>query len=322
MRLKLAIGMALLAAGTVGGAFAQTTPPRARAAASVGNSTYLGIGVQDIDADRAKALNLKEVRGVEVTSVAENSPASKAGLKDGDVVLEYNGQAVEGGEQLSRLVRETPVGRQVKIGVWRNGSMQTLTATTEARRNVIISNGDNWMVMPSTPPMPPMPNMPSIEIPRFNMTWQSGMLGIIGESMSQQEQLADFFGVKDGVLVKSVNKNSSAEKAGIKAGDVIVKVEDEHVSTTRDITSALRSAHGKKTVNVTVVRNKKEMVLPVTIEASVPSSAVRAELVLPGTLVIGPLNVEPLRIGPISVGRLHLDRLVIPLRGRVSIGVI
>ena len=67
--------------------------------------------------------------------VDENSPAAKAGIKEGDVVLEYNGQPVEGGEQLSRLVRETPIGRQVKVGVWRNGSMQTLTAGVEAHKS-------------------------------------------------------------------------------------------------------------------------------------------------------------------------------------------
>jgi membrane-associated protease RseP (regulator of RpoE activity) len=75
------------------------------------HSAYLGIGVQDVDAERAKALNLKEDRGAEVTNVVADSPAAKAGFKDGDVVMEYNGQRVEGQEQLARLVRETPIGR-------------------------------------------------------------------------------------------------------------------------------------------------------------------------------------------------------------------
>ena len=94
-------------------------PDCARATAQVtvqvGGASYLGIGVADITAERAKALNLKEERGAEVTNVAEDSPAAKAGIKEGDVVLEYDGAAVQGIEQLTRLVRETPVGRQVKI---------------------------------------------------------------------------------------------------------------------------------------------------------------------------------------------------------------
>ena len=211
---------------------------------------YLGIGVQDVDSERAKALKLNEVRGVEVTSVTADSPAAKAGLKEGDVVLEYNGEKVQGGEQLTRLVRETPVGRQVKIGVWRNGSMQTVTATVEARKgnmgNMIfmpVPSG-NTIFMPEIPPMPPMP-----DIPRMFMVERNGMLGIEGESLGREEQLAEFFGVKEGVLVKAVIKNSAAEKAGIKAGDVIVKVGDAKVTSTREITAALRDLRSRKSLH-------------------------------------------------------------------------
>ena len=137
------------------------------------------------------------------------------------------------------------------------------------------------------PPMPPM------DLPKFQMLYQSPMLGIEGESLGQQYQFAEFLGVKDGVLVKAVMKNSAAEKAGIKAGDVIVKVDEAKVSTTREITSALRAARSKKTVNVTVVRNKREMTLPVTIEASSGPGAVRARVLLgPGRVVLSPLELR------------------------------
>jgi serine protease Do len=225
----------------------------------VGGTSYLGIGVADITAERAKALNLKEVRGAEVTNVAANGPASKAGIKEGDVVLDYDGTAVEGIEQFTRLVRETPVGRQVKISVWRNGAAQTLTATIEARKGTVIQSGGRDIVIPFFPP-------PQIEIPRFEMTWQNPTLGIEGESLRSEQQLAEFFGVKDGVLVKSVRRNSAAEKAGIKAGDVVVKVDDSTVATPQEITRALRASGSKQTFTVTVVRNKKEMPLTVTVE--------------------------------------------------------
>ena len=87
----------------------------------------------------------------------------------------------------------------------------------------------------------PIPPMPPMELPRFSMSYQNPMLGITGESLGQEEQFAEFFGVKDGVLVKSVSKDSAAEKAGIKAGDVIVKVDDSKVASTREITSVLRT---------------------------------------------------------------------------------
>ena len=269
MRLSFGIAMACLAASL-----------SAQVTVRPGGASYLGIGVADITAARAKALNLKEERGAEVTNVAKDSPADKAGIKEGDVVLEYDGAAVEGIEQITRLVRETPIGRQVKISVWRNGAAQTLTATIEASRssalpamprNMGIHREGSFLVFPDDAgeqlriPMPQI-QIPQFQIPQFQMTLQNSVLGIEGESLRSQEQLADFFGVKDGVLVKLVRKNSAAEKAGIKAGDVVVKVEDSTVSNSQEITRALRALGSKKTFTVTVVRNKKEIPLTVTME--------------------------------------------------------
>jgi serine protease Do len=276
--MQLAIGTAVLAAASAAPAVHAQTARTAQVMR--GERPYLGIGVKDVvDADTAKRLGLKEVRGVEITNIDENSPAAKAGIKSGDVVLEYNGQPVEGGEQLSRMVRETPIGRTVKVGVWRSGSMQTLSATIDAAKGpmIITQNGQNWT----------MPEIQIPDMPGFGDKWGSNMpgmvvvtgpsLGIFGEPLSNQEQLAEFFGVKDGVLVKQVQHNSPAEKAGLKAGDVIVKVEDAQVNTSRDITRALREAKGKKTVTLTVVRAKKEMPIVVTLEtASTMGTPVKA----------------------------------------------
>ncbi|MDP8991055.1 MAG: PDZ domain-containing protein, partial [Acidobacteriota bacterium] len=89
---------------------------------------YLGVGIQEITGERAKALKLPSDTGVEITRVAPDSPAEKAGLKSGDVVLQINGNKVESLEHASKLVRETPVGREVKLEVFRNGASQTITA--------------------------------------------------------------------------------------------------------------------------------------------------------------------------------------------------
>ncbi len=227
-------------------------------------TTYLGIGVQEVNAERAKALNMKEERGAEVTSVTENSPAAKAGIKEHDVVLEYNGQAVQGIEQLTRLVHETPADRQVKIVVWRNGKNETITATIETQKSEASAYSygapNNYTFT--------MPTMPQIDIPRMVMNTRTALLGIEGEPVGQEAQFAEFLGVKEGVLVKSVVKDSAAEKAGIKAGDVVVKVGDTSVKAPADITSKLHSMTNS-TVTVTVVRNKKEMPITVTIENAV-----------------------------------------------------
>jgi serine protease Do len=256
------------------------TAPRARNAqviVSQGGTSYLGIGVADIDAERAKALNLREERGVEIKSVIDDSPAAKAGLKAADVVVEFNGQPVQGTEQFQRLVRETPAGREVKLTVIRGGATQTIAATIGSRKGMTMFGGRDgeWsFAVPPVPPNPPMPpEMP--DMPRLEITRRYAVLGIEGESVSSQ--LAEFFGVQEGVLVKMVTRNSVAEKAGIKAGDVIVKVDDSKVATTREITNALRAARTKKTFPVILVRNKKEMTVTVTVEEP-PAPGTRARV--------------------------------------------
>jgi serine protease Do len=227
------------------------------------NGSYLGVGVRDVDAERKKALNLKEERGAEITSVQEDTPASKAGLKTGDVVLEYAGQRVESMEQFIRLVRETPAGREVKLVVVRNGAQVNLTARPENGRNRLESG---------IRLMSPMPAISirefgrTMDTPRAAMYWKSGTLGVEVEALDRQ--LAEFFGVKEGVLVRSVAKGSSAEKSGIKTGDVIVKVEETKVTTPREVTAAIQAARSgnDKAIVIGLVREKKDSQVKVTFE--------------------------------------------------------
>jgi len=218
---------------------------------------YLGVGVTDImTPERAKELNLPEPRGVQITSVEEDSPAERAGIKNGDVVLEYQGTRVEGMEQFIRLVRETPAGRTVKIVVSRNGSPQTLTATIETRKNRVFARG----IFPGQPDV----NVWIPDIPRAFTSWRSSMLGIEAESVDGQ--LAQYFGVKEGVLIRSVGKDTPAEKAGLKAGDVIVKADSSEVSSPRELSSALRSQRNRQTLPLTVMRERREMPITVNID--------------------------------------------------------
>jgi serine protease Do len=243
---------------------APPAPPAHSAGIAVQSSPYLGVSVMDVDATKVKALKLKEERGAEITGIDKSGPAAKAGVKVGDVVLEYNGQPVQDSEQLQHSVRETLPGREVKLSVWRNGALQTVTATIENRRMAMIE-GEPWFAvpmppMPAMPPMPPMPPMPNLDfdIPRIQTIMQNSTLGITGEPLGDEQQFAEFFGVKDGILVKAVDSNSAAEHAGIKAGDVIVKVGDTRVSSLREITAALRAMRSKGSYTLTIVRNKKE----------------------------------------------------------------
>lgn len=236
-------------------------PPRAHSAGAVGQGTpYLGVGIMDVDSARAKALKLPEERGAEITQIDQGGPAEKAGLKLNDVVLEWDGQKVESMQQLQRLVRESVTGRQVKVGVWRNGAMQTVTVATELKREGAFTfslPSGPWGTAPDN--WPPMP----MEIPQIVTVMQNPILGVQCEALGDEQQFAEYFGVKDGLLVKMVIPDMPATRAGIKAGDVIVKVDDTRVGTMRELTIALRSAVQKGPYPVTLVRNKKEMQLTV-----------------------------------------------------------
>lgn len=229
------------------------------ASLSAGTS-FLGVNLREVDSERAKELKLREEAGVEITRVEEDSPAAKAGLKVGDVVLAYNGQRVEGMEQFSRFVRETPPGREVKLSVAREGNTQTIVAKLGSRKGYANAVAP-MAAMPriELPAIAPMP-----DLPRGILMWRTASLGIEAEAL--HGQMADFFGVKEGVLVRSVMKDSPAAKARLKAGDIIVQVGDTKVASPNEISSAIRSAHEKKSFPIVVIRDHKEMTITAVID--------------------------------------------------------
>ncbi len=219
--------------------------------------TYLGVNLAEIDANRAKELKLKEDYGVEITRVEENSPAEKAGLKAGDVVLEYNGERVEGIEQFGRLVRETPAGRDVKLTISRDGKLQKLAATLESRRSRYSVN---------FPPSVRLPQFYMPDIPQIYTATRSARLGVEAEALG--DQLAAYFGVKQGVLVRAVLDNTPAQKAGLKAGDVIVKLDGISVTAPGELSSALRQTSAKRAYSIELMRDRKPVTVTVTVEDS------------------------------------------------------
>ncbi len=233
---------------------------------------YLGIGFQDIDPEKNKGLDLPPQSGIEITMVAENSPAMKAGLKIGDIILSYNGAPVKGMDSFSRFVYDTPVNREIKLGVLREGAREDIALVTGARVLIVKK------VFPQirTAPNPLRARQANHDIPRATMSWRSGMLGIEAESLIGG--LAEYFGVKEGVLVRAVVEETAAEKAGLKAGDVIVKVDGIKVSTARQITSILRS-HDRKTFKVSLVREKHPMTVSIQLDETQGSAAPAARSV-------------------------------------------
>lgn len=210
------------------------------------SGSHLGIGLVDVSADRASALKLGEPRGVEVRTVQENSPAAASGIEAGDVLLTYNGEEILSAPQLGRLVRETPPGRKVKIQYWRQGKTKTLVvapAASDSTPQEQYPAGDpqTWGVT---------------NVPKMLMIWDNLPLGIECEPIDSQ--LAEYFGVPSGILVRQIAKGLPGEKAGIRAGDVIVSVDTRTVTSTRDFVSYLRTqGQPGKSIVIKLVRDHK-----------------------------------------------------------------
>ena len=232
-----------------------------------GRGSQLGVMVSDVD-DAATP-------GVRIDGVDGDSPAAKAGAKEGDVVVEFDGERVRSARQLTRLVQETPSGRAVKMTVLRGSARQTLEVTPEASetawstrlepeiRDGIEQGLRGLRDMPLL--TPPTLDFRFDGIPGMPMTAGRGRLGVQVESLG--DQLASYFGVSSGgLLVSSVTKDSAAEKAGLKAGDVITTVNGKSVKDTRDLVEELAEVKDGADVSLGIVRDKKASTLKATID--------------------------------------------------------
>jgi serine protease Do len=220
-----------------------------------GMGSYLGVRLVDIDIDRAKVLKLADGRGVEVIAVQDESPAQGAGLKVGDVLLSYNGENIIGAQQLGRLVAETPRNRKVAVQYWRDGKMTTASVTTAAAP--IVTWPENF-VQPDV-------RLFIAEFPIPLMGWRNPLLGLECEGIDSQ--LAQYFGVKRGILIRSVDKGSAAEKGGVRAGDVVTSINEHSVPTPRDLGAYLRNERRPlASLSVELTRDKKPLTVKIVRE--------------------------------------------------------
>jgi serine protease Do len=230
-------------------------------------SGWLGVQIADVDADKVKELKLPAERGVLITEVEADSPAAKAGLKANDVVTEYNGQRIESTTQFRRMVRESLAGRAVQLTVWRDGRAQTLSATLGDSRDRIAST---FTLAGPRSTFKFDSDMFRFDMPSIFVTSRAPLLGISAEDISGQ--LGAYFGAPggEGVLVREVNAGSPAEKAGMKAGDVITKFNGERVKSLDELREKLRAKREQKTVSVGVIRKGAEVSLNVEVEQPKP----------------------------------------------------
>ncbi|HYG99698.1 MAG TPA: PDZ domain-containing protein [Terriglobales bacterium] len=236
------------------------------------NRSYLGIGGQDLTPERANALKAKEARGIEVIAVDQDSPAGKAGIRDGDVIVSFDGKRTDDYDHLRRLMHDTAPGKVVKVGVLRNGSPMTFNVTIAKR------DATAWAWAPGTKieiPRVPMPDIPRMDfdVPSFTVLQFSARNGVVVEDLTPQ--LGEFFGVKDGegVLVRSVNRGSAAESAGLKAGDVIVRAGKDRITSASDWRRVMRE-HKEGALTLGIVRDKREQNLTVKLPSTSSDASV------------------------------------------------
>lgn len=217
--------------------------------ASAQQAGWLGISIED-----------QKDSGPVVRNVEPNSPAEKAGLKEGDVITQYNKENVAGVQQLTRLIRETPVGRSVEMKVQRDGRDQTLQVTTEAAR-FPQGLGNFQFNIPDVHVLVDQANQVRRNLPRVEVSTAYVQAGIRVEQLT--DQLREFFGVSgnNGVLVSSVDVGSAAEKAGLKAGDVITTIDGKNIRSPADFSREMRTAGGKDVLKVVRDRQEREIKL-------------------------------------------------------------
>ena len=250
-----------------------------------GSQGYLGVDVTDVDQEKAQALKLKEMRGAVVTLIDHDAPAGQIGLKVNDVVLQLNGQNVEGAEQLRRMLREIPAGHKVSIEISRDGNVQTFAVELADRRimehdvwNKIGSGGDvfaqgSGMGILTGGGDAPMPG--GFHMPFFGSTLN---VGAMVEPLTSQ--MAEYLGVANGLMVKQVAHKSEAATAGIKAFDVILKVGPDAIATLADWERALH-ANQDKPVQVTILRDKKQQTLTLQVDSKRKQGELNFEQLFP-----------------------------------------
>ena len=258
--------------------------------------SFLGVYAEDINRENMGRYGLREARGAGITSVVKDSPAEKAGLRKDDVILRIDNESVTSVRKLNRLVSEVAPDQTVRITISRGGSEQELSVTM-AKRDHQFAGWRDLQGQILTPE-----GKWKLEGPEGNwklegpeglgsgkdvFTYAFGNNRRIGVSTTTlTKQLAEYFGVTDGVLVTSVSEDGPAAKAGIKAGDVITGVDGEKVDSAGDLSRALNKKK-EGDVTLTIVRDKNQRSIRVT-PTERPGPMIQSGTVSGGRRVIVP----------------------------------
>jgi membrane-associated protease RseP (regulator of RpoE activity) len=234
-------------------------------------TAYLGVHIDEVTPQQVSALKLANPNGAVITDLDRDGPACKAGLKENDVIVGLNGSKIESPEQLGNMIHATQPGKTVTVTVVRSGETKDVKVTL-GRWPQVTTHGQAFLAGGPrfAGPVVAPGVVPDIEIPSFAAL--SSRHGLMVESLCPQ--LADFFNVPagTGVMVRSVEKGSPADAAGLKAGDVIVRLNNETIHDLADWRRVLRVRASQ--VSITVVREKHEQTVVMHLPQPADSSKV------------------------------------------------
>ena len=255
------------------------------AKSSKSESAWLGVYTQSVDRDMAEAFDLETSWGAVVNEVIDDSPADDAGLRDDDVIIEFNNQKITDSEDLVDAIQDANPGDRVRVVVVRDGDKEAFTVElgekpsrfdrTEKRK---ILKAPRYYFSPDAEDAPDAPKAPKAG--KAPNVWYSpdkhdvftyrfeGNRGYIGVSLNDlNEQLGEYFGVSDGAgaLITEVAEDSPAEKAGLKAGDIIVAIGSEEVEDYDDVIEIVGEQEPGDEIEVKVLRNSRKMSVEVSV---------------------------------------------------------
>ncbi|HEX8843455.1 MAG TPA: PDZ domain-containing protein [Pyrinomonadaceae bacterium] len=304
---------------------ATPAPPPAPMAFSFSfeGGSYLGIVPEDITRENMSRYGLSAPRGVGVSSVSEDSPAAKAGLKKGDVILQFDGEAVTSNRKLLRLIGESAPEQTVRLTISRNGSEQQLTVTLGQRADATRLYRDRVLTPAPRGSFPQVPGTPRVwgngdGLGTFYLFGSNRRVGITSTTLTKQ--LAEFFGVSGGrgLLITSVSENSPASKAGLRAGDVITEVNGERVEDTDDFLRALnRKEEGE--VTLTIIRDKSQRTIKVTPERRTSPSFNMSEIA--PAAMLGRITLPEIKVEIPAVNIQAMPAINIPVMPKIEIPV-
>jgi len=192
----------------------------------------LGALIQDLNEDLAKSFNYESTKGVLIGDVLDNSPAKKAGLKSGDIVVEYNGKPMDSASQFRMAVASTAPGTSSEVTIVRDGKRQTLKITTDELTDDVAKTAPSGAAEESSAD--------------FGLTVQT-LTGELAEKLGYEQD-------QQGVVITDVEPTSIAWRAGLRARDLVVDVDGKSVRNIRDFREAMSKADTAKGVRMQVMR--------------------------------------------------------------------